>query len=336
MPNGKRLTIRAGRILTAAGEPIMNGVIIVEDGKITRVGVAAEVKIPDDIPVLAVAEVTPGFIDAHSVCGLSGAFNVPADQDQDEASDPNQADLRIIDGFNPNEPLLEFLRSQGVTVIHGMPGRVNVIAGQTGIFRTFGRTVEGMTVRYPAGLLVNLGEVPKATYPGKKPLTRMAVANLVRDSFMQAKNYLAKRAGADEEKKPSPNPKLEALEPALSGKVPVIFSAHRADDILTGLRLAEEFKLKPVLSLATEAYLVKERIADSKAPVIVHPTMQRAGSSLETLNSSTNKPGCSGRPGSPSLCARRLKGMFRRRACCALKHRWRWLTVWAMSGPCAP
>jgi imidazolonepropionase-like amidohydrolase len=288
VPNGKRLAVRAGRIHTASGEPIVNGVILVEDGKVIRVGPAAEVKIPDGTPVLAAAEVTPGLIDAHSVCGLSGAFNVPADQDQDEASDPNQADLRIIDGFNPNEPLLEFLRSQGVTVIHGMPGRVNVIAGQTGIFRTFGRTVEGMTVRYPAGLLVNLGEVPKATYPGKKPLTRMAVANLVRDSFMQAKNYFAKRAGADEEKKPPRNPKLEALEPALSGKVPVVFSAHRADDILTGLRLAEEFQLKPVLSLATEAYLVKERIAASKAPVIVHPTMQRAGSSLETLNSSTN------------------------------------------------
>lgn len=133
-----------------------------------------------------------------------------------------------------------------------------------------------MALKFPAGLLVNLGETPKSTYPGKGPLTRMAVANLVRTAFAQA------RDGGDDKKR---NAKLDGLKPFVRGELPVYFGAHRADDILTGLRLADEFKLKPVLDLATEGYLVADQIADAKVPVVVHPTMQRAGSSMETLNS---------------------------------------------------
>ena len=145
-----------------------------------------KVSIPKDAPVVTAAVVTPGLIDAHTTVGLSGGANVPADQDQDEKTDPNQADLRVLDGFNPDEPLLEFIRREGVTVIHAVPGRANVIAGQTGIFRTAGRTAESMTLRFPAGILVNLGEVPKKTHPGKLPTTRMGTAALVRAAFTQA------------------------------------------------------------------------------------------------------------------------------------------------------
>ena len=278
----KTFAIRAGRIHTAAGKTILDGVIIIEDGKIKAVGTAAAIPIPKGVPVIAAAEVTPGLIDTHSVCGLSGAYNVAADQDQDEASDPNQADLRVLDGYNPHDPHIEFLRANGVTVIHAMPGRLSVIAGQTGIFRTSGSTVDQATIRSPAGLLVNLGESSKVG-GGKAPHTRMASANIVRNAFAQAQNRRAKK----DDGKTARNAKVEALLPLLNGDLPVIFSAHRADDIVTGLRLAEEFKLKPILSLATEAYLIPEAIIASKAPIIVHPTMQRAGSSIETLHSFT-------------------------------------------------
>ena len=276
--------IRAGRIHTGTGKVILDGVILIEEGKIKAVGTANEVKVPENAAVLFVTEVTPGFIDAHSSCGLSGAWNISADQDQDEPSDPNQADLRVLDGFNPNEPLLEFLRSNGVTNIHATPGRVNVIAGQTGIFRTYGSSAEKMTVKFPAGMLVNLGESSKGVTPGKFPLTRMGSANLVRNTLTQAQNHLAKKNAKEEEKRPARNLKLEAFEPMLAGKVPVIFAAHRSDDLLTALRIAEEFKLKPILSLASEAYLVSDAILKAKVPVIVHPTMQRAASSIETMN----------------------------------------------------
>ena len=278
----KSYAIRAGRIHTVTGAPILDGVIIVEEGRIKSVGPANAVAIPKGIPVLAAAEVTPGLIDSHSVCGLSGAYNVPADQDQDETSDPNQADLRVLDGFNPNDPHLDFLRANGVTVIHAMPGRACVIAGQTGIFRTSGTTVNQALIRFPAGMLMNLGESSKGG--GKFPQTRMASANLVRNALVQAKN-------SGEKKEKARNLKNDALEMLLNGKMPVIICAQRADDIVTALRLAEEFKLKPILSLANEGYLIADRIAESKVPVIVHPTMQRAGTSMETMNAFTGNAG---------------------------------------------
>src|SRR5262245_26705575 len=121
----------AGRVHTVRGEVIEGGVVLVEKGVIKEVGPRGKVKVPAGTPTLTAAVVTPGLIDAHSSLGLSGALNVTADQDQDERSDPNQADLRVLDGFNPNEPLLKFCRREGVTVVHAVPGRVNVIAGRT-------------------------------------------------------------------------------------------------------------------------------------------------------------------------------------------------------------
>jgi imidazolonepropionase-like amidohydrolase len=283
--NVPRFAILAGRIDSVATKSISNGVILVEGGKITAVGPASDVKVPEGWPVLTAAVVTPGLIDAHTVVGLSGAANVGADQDQDEMSDPNQADLRVLDSFNPREPLLEFLCREGVTVVHAVPGRANVIAGQTGIFRTSGRTAESMTLRFPAGLLVNLGESPKSSYPHRQPTTRMGTAALLRTALAQAQNHARKVAAAkSEDKRPPYNPKLEALGLALDGKLPVIFAAHRADDLCTALRLAKEFKLSPRLDLATEGYLIADRLTEAKVPVVVHPTMQRPGS-METYHS---------------------------------------------------
>jgi imidazolonepropionase-like amidohydrolase len=286
-PNGSssRLAIFAGLIHTVSGEAIQDGVILVEDGKVKQIGSRQNVTVPESTPLVAAAVVTPGLIDAHSVVPISGELNIPADQEQDEQSDPNQADLRVLDSFNPNEPLLQFLRSQGVTVVQAVPGRVNVIAGQAGIFRTNGRTAEKMALRSPSGILINLGEIPKASYTGKLPTTRMGTASLVRNAMTQAQNNAQKRAKAkDGDKQPARNLKLEALELALDGKVPVIFSAHRADDLVTALRLSKEFNLKATLDLATEGYLVARTLADAKVPVVVHPTMQRIGSSMETYN----------------------------------------------------
>jgi len=281
--NPGRFAVLAGRIHTVGQGIINNGVILVEDGKIKVVGTRDTVNVPIGTPVIEAAVVTPGLIDAHSVVGLSGAFNLPADQDQDEKSDPNQADLRVLDGFNPAEPLLEYLCRQGVTVVHAAPGRHNVIAGQTGIFRTQGTTAEAMTLRFPAGLLVNLGEAPKEAYSGKLPTTRMGTASLVRQALTQARNYAQKKA-ANPDKTPLDG-KLEALGLALEGKIPVIFTAHRADDLATALRLAREFGLKARLDMATEGYLLADVLAEAKVPVVVHPTMQRAGGSMETYHS---------------------------------------------------
>jgi imidazolonepropionase-like amidohydrolase len=281
----KVYAIAADRIHTVGKGTIIDGIIIVRDGRIETVGPAKGVKLAADLPVLHAAVVTPGLIDAHSVVPPSGALNLTADQDQDEMSDPNQADLRVLDAFNPNEALLEFLRREGVTTIRACPGRANVIAGQAGIFRTWGSTTEKMTVRFPAALLINLGEIPKRSYPSKLPTTRMGTAALVRNALVQAQTDASKRAAAkDDDKRPPRNLKMEALAQALDGKLPVVFAAQRADDLETGLRLAKEFKLSAELDLAAEAYLMADRISAAKVPVVVHPTMQRPAE-METFNS---------------------------------------------------
>ncbi len=279
--SSKSLAILAGRIHTVSDGTILDGIILVEDGKITAVGPRADIEIPAGTPTVAAAVVTPGLIDAASCLGLSGGANVSADQDQDEKTDPNQADLRVIDGFNPDEGLLEFVRREGVTTIHATPGRVNVIAGQTGVFRTIGRTAERSAIRFPAALLVNLGESAKGAYPGKLPTTRMGTTALLRGAFTKAQAYNRK---ASAKEKPPADAKLDALVLALNRKLPVMFAAHRADDIATALRLAREFNLDASLHLATEGYLMADEIAKAKVPVIIHPGMQRIGSSMETLN----------------------------------------------------
>src|SRR5262249_53600578 len=141
--------------------------------------------------------------------------------------------------------------------------------------------------RFPAGILVNLGEVPKSAYPNKLPTTRMGTASLVRTAFAQAQNYQTKRAAAkgDDAKQPPRNSKQEALGVALDGPGPVSFAGHRADDSQTALRLTKEFKLKARVDLATEGYLLADALAEAKVPVVLHPTMQRAAT-METFNSS--------------------------------------------------
>lgn len=283
----KRFAIYAGRVHTVSDGTVENGVVYVEDGKIAYAGPRGPFNLPPGVPVLTAAEVTPGLIDTHTAVPLAGEYNITADQDLDERTNPNQADLRVLDAFNPSEPLLQFLLEQGVTVAHATPGHANVIGGQTGIFRTHGSSVEDMTVRYPHAMMFNLGVRPKQTYPGKAPGTRMGTSALIRNALQAAVNYGRKKeasAGNKDSSPPDVDLKLEALLPIVRGERPAMFTAHRSDDILTSLRLSGEFKLKPVLALATEGYLVRDQLAKAQVPVIAHPPMQRVGG-LETYNS---------------------------------------------------
>ncbi len=281
--------VLANRVHTVANGTITDGVVHVKEGKIIFVGKQIDLAIPAGVPVLTAANVTPGLIDAATIVPLSGEYNIPADQDADENSDPNQADARVLDAFNPSEPLLRYLLEQGITVVHSIPGRANVIGGLSGVFRTHGRSAEAMTVRFPQSLVINLGEAPKETYKERLPQTRMGTAALIRQAFAEAANLkkktdAAKINGKDKEP-PDRSLKKEALVLALEKKVQTIFAAQQADDILTGLRLAEEFQLDAAIALAAEGYLVREQLTAAKVPVFLHPTMQRAGGSLETYHS---------------------------------------------------
>jgi imidazolonepropionase-like amidohydrolase len=306
----KPFVIVAGRIHTAVGDPIEDGVIVVEKGLIKAVGKRTEVNLPADAPVIKAAEVTPGLIDSFTTAGLSGAWNIPADQDQDETGEPNQADIRVLDGFNPADPILEFLRANGITIVHSTPGRQTIIAGQSGVFRTDGRTVGDAAIRPQAALLVNLGESSKGG--GRGPGTRMGVAGVVRRAFIEAQNQQAKLAVETNKKEDAAKKtaaaamslKVEPLLLALEGKIPVYFAAHRASDIDVALRIADEFKLKPVIALGTDSYLMVEDLAKRKVPVVVHPTFQRPGGSMETRNTFLGTAGTLAKAGVPvTLCS---------------------------------
>jgi imidazolonepropionase-like amidohydrolase len=266
--------VYARRLHTVANGTIEDGVVAIEKGKITFAGKREGFNPPPNVPVLSAHDVTPGLVDCFSQVPLSGQYNSPADQDQDEKSGPLQADLRVLDAFNPREPQLGFLLEQGVTVIHACPGRANVVAGQSGVFRTFGKNAEAMAIRAPHALLVNLGNVVKVTQPGQKPTTRMGTASLIRTAFAKAAGYERKSKAAKEETRPDRDLGNEALVAALGKKIGVVFAAQRRDDVNTALRLTKEFNLKSTIALASEGYLAADELAAAKVPLFLHPTMQ--------------------------------------------------------------
>jgi imidazolonepropionase-like amidohydrolase len=288
------------------GQP---GVVLIENGKVTAVrkGSAA----PAGYTEMHAAYATPGLIDAKTTAGISGAYNIPADQDQDEQSDPNTADVRALDSFNPREMLLQYINTYGVTTVQTAPGIINPIAGQAGIFKTVGPktvgpTVDQLAVKSVSAIVFNLGESPKSFY-GKKdkaPTTRMMTAAIIREGLLNAQAYQKKWAdwNAGDKKDPSKQPahdlKLEGLSLALRGEVPAIFNAYRADDIDTAIRLAQEFKLKLILSSVTEGYLEAQVVKQSGAAALVGPTLQRL-ESLETNNASLENPAILARAGVP-------------------------------------
>lgn len=279
--------IKAGTLYTMAGDTMTDAVVLVRNGKIERVG-AANTRIPAGYEVFEAEVVTPGFIDMRSTVGISGAYNVTADQDHDETTGPNQAHLRAIDAYNPAELLVDFVNRYGVTTMQVGPGRANVIGGQAAIVKTHGETLEDVLVRAPSAMVINLGETPKSTYrdSNKAPSTRMATASIIREALAGARNYEQGRDQAKKDKKPFTRElNKEALLAVLSGDIPVMINADRADDIMTAQRIAAEFKLDLWLDGGTEAYLVPKQLAGSRTPVIVHPAMQRPNS-LEKLNTS--------------------------------------------------
>ncbi len=271
------------------------GVVLIRDGKIEDVRLGADTSVPSGYQVIHGAYVTPGLIDAYTSTGVSGAYNIPADQDQDEATDPNTADVNVRDSLNPQDLLFRYVNAYGVTTMQITPGPRNPIAGAAGIFKTAGpdspfRTADQQIVELNSGLVFNLGETPKDTYgkSHKAPVTRMKTAEMIREALLQAKQYQEKwdkwkKDGSDASKTPSLDTKLAALAPVVAGKVPAVFNVYRADDIDTAIRIGTEFHLKYMLASVTEGYLIRNRIHQAGVPCLVGAVMQPL-EDLETSN----------------------------------------------------
>jgi len=273
LPLYAQLAVKGDTVYTMAGDPIANGVVLAKDGKIERVGTASEVSIPDGYKIMSAKVVTPGLIDAHSVVGLSGYYNQEHDQDQLETSDPIQPELRAIDAYNPREPLVEWVRNLGVTTLHTGHAPGALISGQTMIVKTVGETVEEAVIRPTAMIAATLGATIERNF--KSPGTRSKGVAMLRTELLKAQNYLEKRQAKEEDERPARDLKMEMLGKALNKAIPILITAQKYTEIMSALRLAEEFDFELVLDGAAEAYLVLDEIKAAGAPVIVHPPMVR-------------------------------------------------------------
>ncbi len=276
-----QVAVRGETVHTMAGAPIKDGVVLIREGKIDRVGPASSVSIPDGFRVLTAKVVTPGLIDAHTVVGIAGYLNQPHDQEQLEPSAPMQPELRAMDAYDARERLVEWLREFGITTIHTGHAPGALISGRTMIVKTRGANVEEAVLVPDAMVAATLGDSARAE-DQKAPGTRAKMVAMLRTELVKAQGYLDKQA-SDDENKPDRDLRLEVFAKMLRRELPILVTAHRSQDILTAIRLAKEFDLRLVLDGAAESYLVSEQIRASGYPVILHPTMYRAGGETENL-----------------------------------------------------
>ncbi len=280
-PARAQLAIRGATVHTMTGAAIEDGVVLVRDGKIERVGPASAVAVPAGYRELRARVVTPGLVDARTVVGLAGYLNQPHDQDQLETSSPIQPDLRAVDAYNSRERLVEWVREHGVTTIHTGHGPGALVSGQTMVVKT---RAEGgdRAVLVPAAMVaVTLGSAGLAE-GGRAPGTRAKAVAMLRAELIKAREYAGKLTGP-EDRRPARDLRLETLARVVRGEMPLLVTAHRAHDLLAALRLAEEFGIRVVLDGAAEAHLIADRIKAAGVPVIVHPAMARPVGDAEHL-----------------------------------------------------
>jgi imidazolonepropionase-like amidohydrolase len=263
-----QIAIRGERVYTMAGDPVNDGVVLIRQGKIERVGPAAQVPIPAGYRTLQAKVVTPGLVDAHSVVGLAGYQSLPQDQEQLDRSAAAQPELRAIDAYDPSEPLIAYVRGFGVTTLHTGHAPGMLMSGQTMIVKTTGRTVEEALITPLAMYPVTLGE-SVLDRTGRAPGRRAKAVAMLRAELIRGQEFVRKG-----DKSPSTDLHLQALARVVRGEIPLLVNVHQARDILTAIRIGKEFNIKMVLDGAGEAYLVTEEIKAAGYPVIVHATMQ--------------------------------------------------------------
>lgn len=277
-----------GTVLTMAGNPISGGTVLVDGEKIQQVG--KDIAIPSGIRVIDATGkiVMPGLVDAHTHVGICEEIYQVEGDDTNETTDPVTPHLRAIDGINPADLGFQDALAGGVTTVVTGPGSANIVAGEMVAMKTAGTVMEDMIVRFPAGLKCALGENPKRVYGSnnKMPVTRMASAALFRETLVAAQNYLAKQKEALAKGEIfERNLKLEAVGRAIRGEVPLRVHAHRADDIMTAVRIAKEFSVELVVEHCTEGHLIAPYLAEAGVKAVVGPIIT-SRAKVEMMNRS--------------------------------------------------
>lgn len=268
--------IIGGYVVPVDGDPIDGGTVLISDGKIVAVGTEADIDVPDEARLVDASGswVLPGFIDAHAHLGVHEDGEGWSGNDTNEMTDPNGARFRALDGIDPYEMGFDDALTGGVTSVVIKPGSGNPIGGQTVGVKTWGRNGFDIVFAEDVSVKSALGENPKRVYgeKDKTPSTRLGVAAVLREAFTKARNYSRQRDHARAEGKPfDVDLTLETLARVLDGELYWDQHVHRADDIVTAIRLAEEFGYKLVLNHGTEAHLIADLVAERGVPVILGP-----------------------------------------------------------------
>lgn len=286
------LVVRNGRIHNAIQPEAFVADILVEDGKIVKIGTGLEVPEGAQIIEAEGLEVYPGFVEAHGHIGLDGYGIGYEGMDYNEMNDIVCPQMRGIDGVKAMDPAFALAVAGGVTCVCTGPGSANVLGGTFTAIKTVGKRVDNMIVKEAVAMKCAFGENPKRCYKDKGNSTRMSTAAKLRDMLFKAKEYGAKveAAGEDASKKPAFDMKMEALQPVLKGEIPLKAHAHTSDDLFTALRIAKEFGVRITLEHVTEGHLIVEELAKENVPLAVGPSLGGA-SKHELRNKSWTTPG---------------------------------------------
>lgn len=273
------LVIINGKIKTMEDRDYEDGYVRIEQGRISAVGDMREcdrslLKSRKDIQVIDAKGnlVMPGIVEAHCHMGITEEKKGMEGDDCNENVDPITPFLRAIDAINPMDAAFHDALQAGITSAMIGPGSANVVGGQFAFLKTHGRCIDRMIVKAPAAMKVAFGENPKVNYSGQgnSPVTRMAIAAMLREELTKAKAYQKKREN-DSEKEP--DFRYECWLPVLKGEIPIKAHAHRADDILTAVRIAKEFGLRMTIDHCSEGHLIMEELKAAGFPAIVGPDM---------------------------------------------------------------
>lgn len=263
------LAIKNGRIFTMErARLIEKGTIIVENGFIKEVGVDIEIKPGCKVINADGGYVVPGFIDAHTHIGLEEEIYRIEGDDVNEVHDPVSPHLQAVDGVNFADLAFTDALKGGVTRSVSMPGSANIIGGQAVFLKHLSSAMTGMIYKNPLALKAALGENPKRVYAAEKksPKTRMANASLLRQAFYTALKKMDKKDLSPEEEF-----RLLPLFRVLRKEMPLFLHAHRADDILTALRIKDEFGFNLVIQHGTEAFMIADELVKRGVPVFLGP-----------------------------------------------------------------
>ena len=272
-------------IYTMEQEPFV-GDFKIDKGVFTEVGKNLTANEGEDVQDLNGLYVFPGLVESHCHLGMEETAIRFEGDDVNEITDPITPNMRGIDGCNPMDETVELALKGGVTTVAAGPGSANVLGGTFFAYKTKGNCIDEMTIQNPIAMKAAFGENPKRCYQGKKIDTRMQISALLRETLEKTKEYLAKKeAGKDV----AYDQKLEAMIPVVKRELPLKCHAHRADDILTVIRIAKEENIKITLDHVTDARCILPQIKESGFPCICGPALTHK-SKFELANMSFETP----------------------------------------------